>query len=104
VDVLKLAKPFVDDLASEQPNVDFVRAIVGLASALRLGVVAEGIETAEQMGWLRNLGCELGQGYYLSHPLPFEELEALLQQGGVGLARVDGGVPAQEQVLQLHAG
>jgi EAL domain-containing protein (putative c-di-GMP-specific phosphodiesterase class I) len=103
VDVLKIAKPFVDDLASEQPNVDFVRAIVGLASALRLGVVAEGIETAEQLRWLRSLGCELGQGYHLSHPLPFEEMEALLQQGGLGAAKVDAGVPPQEQVLHLRA-
>ncbi|MBV8528100.1 MAG: EAL domain-containing protein [Candidatus Dormibacteraeota bacterium] len=103
VDVLKIAKPFVDDLASEQPNVDFVRAIVGLASALRLGVVAEGIETAEQLRWLRTLGCELGQGYHLSHPLPFEEMEALLQQGGLGPVKVDAGAPPQEQVLQLRA-
>ncbi|HEX6539460.1 MAG TPA: EAL domain-containing protein [Candidatus Dormibacteraeota bacterium] len=101
VDVLKIAKPFVDDLASEEPNVDFVRAIVGLASALRLGVVAEGIESAEQVRWLRHLGCALGQGYHLSHPLPFEEMEALLQHGAIDRSRLDSEQP--EQVIKLHA-
>ncbi|MGH7745354.1 MAG: putative bifunctional diguanylate cyclase/phosphodiesterase [Candidatus Dormibacteria bacterium] len=103
VDVLKIAKPFVDDLAAEEPNVDFVRAIVGLASALRLGVVAEGIETAEQVRWLRSLGCTYGQGYHLSHPLPLEEMELLLQQGRVDAAHLDSTDDQQEQVIQLHA-
>ena len=102
VDVLKIAKPFVDDLASDEPNVDFVAAIVGLASALRLGLVAEGIESAEQVHWLRHLGCALGQGYHLSHPLPLEELEALLQQGAIEHSRLDPGA-SHEQVIQLHA-
>jgi diguanylate cyclase (GGDEF)-like protein len=103
VDVLKIAKPFVDDLASHEPNVDFVAAIVGLASALRLGLVAEGIESAQQVRWLRNLGCTLGQGYHLSHPLPLEEMESLLQRGAIDGRRL--GVQGDtEQVLQLHAG
>ena len=103
VDVLKIAKPFVDDLAAEQPNVDFVRAIVGLAAALRLGVVAEGIESREQLRWLCELGCEFGQGYHLSHPLPLEEMETLLQQGAPLAAGFLPPDEVGEQVIPLRA-
>ena len=104
VDVLKIAKPFVDDLAAEEPNSDFVSAIVGLASALRLGLVAEGVETPGQVQHLRALGCSLGQGYHLCHPVAFDEMEALLQRGGIDRARLDPEAALLEQVIPLRAG
>ena len=81
VDVLKIDKAFVDDIVggTEQPAV--ARAIIGLSDALHLTTVAEGIETAGQLGLLRALGCELGQGYYFSPPLRASDFEALLQRG-----------------------
>ena len=103
VDVLKIAKPFVDDLAAEHPNADFVSAIVGLASALRLGLVAEGVETAGQVQQLRAMGCTLGQGYHLCHPIAFDEMLALLQRGGIDRSRLHPESELHDQVIQLRA-
>jgi EAL domain-containing protein (putative c-di-GMP-specific phosphodiesterase class I) len=69
IDILKIAKPFVDDLGTETSDSTFLEAILGLARALDLTVVVEGIETAEQAATLHRLGCGLGQGYYFARPL-----------------------------------
>jgi EAL domain-containing protein (putative c-di-GMP-specific phosphodiesterase class I) len=55
-----------------------VEAVLGLAKALGLRVTAEGIETADQLAWLRRLGCDHGQGYFFSRPLPAEAMEGLM--------------------------
>jgi diguanylate cyclase (GGDEF)-like protein len=103
VDTLKIAKPFVDDLGAEQGNGDFARAIVGLGAALRLNLIAEGIEQATQVSQLRELGCTLGQGFYLSHPVGVEEIEALLQGGGIDRSLLDAdGESRLEQVIPLR--
>jgi diguanylate cyclase (GGDEF)-like protein len=86
VDILKIAKPFVDDLHNEEDEGDFARAIVGIGSALRLTMIAEGIETTEQLITLRDLGCHLGQGYHLSYPVTDDAIERMLAAGGVDLA------------------
>ncbi|KAB1990923.1 EAL domain-containing protein, partial [Haemophilus parainfluenzae] len=72
LDVLKIDKSFIDHLEEAQPlTEDFtiVNAIINLAANLNLEVVAEGIETAEQMIYLRQHRCLYGQGYYFSRPL-----------------------------------
>jgi diguanylate cyclase (GGDEF)-like protein len=69
IDILKIAKPFVDDLGTETSDSTFLEAIIGLARALELTVVVEGIETAEQAATLHRLGCPLGQGYHFARPL-----------------------------------
>jgi diguanylate cyclase (GGDEF)-like protein len=81
VDVLKIDRAFVDDIADGTEQSAVARAIIGLSDALHLTTVAEGIETAGQLRLLRVLGCELGQGYYFSPPLPAKAFEALLQRG-----------------------
>ncbi len=86
VDILKIAKPFVDDLHNSEDEGDFARAIVGIGKALRLTMIAEGIETTEQLITLRDLGCHLGQGYHLSHPVTGEAIDRMLAAGGVDLA------------------
>ena len=68
LDSLKIAKPFVDALAGDGPKPSFVRTIVELARTLELEVIAEGIETVEQLDALRDIGAELGQGYLLGRP------------------------------------
>ena len=78
IDLLKIDRAFVDGLGHEPGDTAIVRAIIGLARALGLAVVAEGIETAEQLGLLRDLGCDYGQGYYLARPLPSVEARAFL--------------------------
>jgi EAL domain-containing protein (putative c-di-GMP-specific phosphodiesterase class I) len=59
-------------------NGEIVRTVIALAKTLRLSVVAEGIETIHQLHQLRILGCEFGQGYLFSRPVPVEEAERLI--------------------------
>jgi EAL domain-containing protein (putative c-di-GMP-specific phosphodiesterase class I) len=64
IDVLKIDKSFMDKLLDGNADPVLVKAIVDLGTNLRLGVVAEGIETFGQMTQLKGLGCDLGQGFY----------------------------------------
>jgi EAL domain-containing protein (putative c-di-GMP-specific phosphodiesterase class I) len=81
IDVLKIDKSFVDDLGQRSDASALVRTIIELAQSLRLGVVAEGIETAEQLAELRRAGCGSGQGYLFAKPLVREDIEDLLRSG-----------------------
>ena len=75
LDILKIAKPFVDGVTGRREERSFVRLIVELASTLGLEVVAEGIESADQLEALHEMGCELGQGFHLSPPLSTSSIE-----------------------------
>jgi diguanylate cyclase (GGDEF)-like protein len=79
VDVLKVAKPFVDGVLDDR-DAALVRTVVSLADSLQLATVAEGIEHAEQRQRLVELGCTLGQGYLFARPLPVETLEPVLRE------------------------
>ena len=68
IDLLKLAKPFVDRLHADSSDANLAHAILRLADSLRLDVVAEGIEHADQASTLRALGCAFGQGYHFAWP------------------------------------
>jgi diguanylate cyclase (GGDEF)-like protein/PAS domain S-box-containing protein len=78
MDMVKIDKSFVDGLGEKPEDTAIVKAVISLARALGLRTVAEGIETTEQLERLRDLGCELGQGYYFSGALPAYEANALL--------------------------
>ena len=81
LDTLKVDRAFVMNLPDDRDAVAIVGAIVGMAQQLNLHIVAEGIETSDQVGFLHQLGCHVGQGYLFSKPVPAEEFEAILQQG-----------------------
>ena len=68
LDTIKIDRSFVTDLDVQDPNVGIVRAVVSLAHGLGITVVAEGIETDEQARRLRELGCDMGQGFAWAHP------------------------------------
>jgi EAL domain-containing protein (putative c-di-GMP-specific phosphodiesterase class I) len=81
IDTVKIDKSFVQKLDAQNTE-PFSRAlvetIVGLAKHLDLEVVAEGVETAEQVEMLKQLGCNIGQGYYFSKPIPPNDLERFI--------------------------
>jgi diguanylate cyclase (GGDEF)-like protein len=80
VDLLKLAKPFVDGIAGDDEETALVCTILDLGANLGLGVVAEGIEHAEQAAVLAALGCTLGQGFHFARPLSADAATALLAE------------------------
>lgn len=73
-DILKIDKSFIDDLPDDPGNRAIVQAIVSMSHAVGMKVVAEGVETKEQVEYLMSVGCDLIQGYYYSKPLQLDEL------------------------------
>jgi predicted signal transduction protein with EAL and GGDEF domain len=79
VDSLKIDRSFVKDLEAEgRDSTTLVRGIIALAHSLQLEVVAEGVETEEQLTLLRGMGCDINQGFLLHKPMPEEQVERLL--------------------------
>ena len=72
IDIVKIDRSFVDKVDSDPDSL--VPTIVRMAQSLRLTAVAEGVETGDQLDRLRDLGCDLAQGYHLARPQPFEEV------------------------------
>ncbi|MFH1034895.1 MAG: EAL domain-containing protein [Pseudomonadota bacterium] len=81
IDVLKIDRSFVRDIPDNSEANAIAEAVVSLARSLRLQVVAEGVETHAQLGFLRGLGCDYLQGYLFSRPLSTDDFGALLQEG-----------------------
>jgi diguanylate cyclase (GGDEF)-like protein len=81
VDTLKLDRSLIEEIGRDRGDTAIVRAVIAFAKTLNLQVIAEGIETSEQLVQLRALGCDLGQGYYFSRPLPGDAAEALFDTG-----------------------
>ncbi|TGE32931.1 GGDEF domain-containing phosphodiesterase [Desulfosporosinus sp. Sb-LF] len=79
LDVLKIDKTFIDNFEQGDTEKEITRTIVSLAHILRLDVVAEGVETLDQFGYLREIGCNKVQGYYVSRPIPADEIGPFLQ-------------------------
>jgi EAL domain-containing protein (putative c-di-GMP-specific phosphodiesterase class I) len=75
IDKLKIDRSFIRDISSDMDDAAIVRATIGLAHNLRLRVVAEGVETEDQLQFLRSLGCDEYQGYYKSKPLNAGDFE-----------------------------
>lgn len=79
-DTLKIDRSFVYSVGENGENSEILQTIISLAKNLKMRVIAEGIETENQLRLLRNLGCDYGQGFLMSKPLPKEQMEALLYQ------------------------
>ena len=79
IDVLKLDMGFIRSAFSKGGNTRMIRVIVDIAQALKVPMIAEGVETKEQMLALRELGCDIVQGYYFSRPVPADEFETFLK-------------------------
>lgn len=80
IDRLKIDQSFVRDMTADSNDVAIVEAILGMSRTLGLQIIAEGVETEAQLSILQQLGCEAGQGYLFSRPLPPPELALWLQR------------------------
>jgi diguanylate cyclase (GGDEF)-like protein/PAS domain S-box-containing protein len=78
IDTLKIDQSFVRDLTTDADDASIVRAVIGMGESLRMLVVAEGVETREQLAFLREHACPEGQGFYFSHPVVAGEFSQLL--------------------------
>jgi diguanylate cyclase (GGDEF)-like protein len=78
LDVLKIDKSFVFDLPENSEACTMAKAIVGLAENLKMHSLAEGVESAAQLTFLKALGCEFAQGYFISKPMPASEVPEFL--------------------------
>jgi diguanylate cyclase len=93
VDTMKIPKQFIDEVTGSREHHALARAVIELGSALDLKVIAEGIETPEQIAALRAFGCDLGQGFYYGMPT-----DAELALRRVDLLRENPGRPALRAV------
>ena len=86
INELKIDQSFVRNVLQDTENAAIVRAIISLAQSLKLGVIAEGVETAAQVDFLKHAGCNVMQGYYFSKPLDSGAMTKLLhaRHGGGG--------------------
>ncbi|BAU64009.1 response regulator receiver modulated diguanylate cyclase/phosphodiesterase [Stanieria sp. NIES-3757] len=80
VDSIKIDRSFVKNISDNQQNVEIIKAITSIGHTLSMTIIAEGIETEQQLAYLRELGCELGQGYLFAKPLNSEQATAILKR------------------------
>lgn len=83
-DYIKIDRSFITDIPHDAKQCNLTSAIIGLAKSMSFKVVAEGVETKEQLDFLAAQGCDLVQGYYFAPALPKNELEALLERAEKG--------------------
>jgi EAL domain-containing protein (putative c-di-GMP-specific phosphodiesterase class I) len=79
LDTLKIDRSFISSVGSEGEGMEIAKTIMPMAKNLRLDVIAEGVETMEQVDLLRKLHCKYAQGFYFSKPLAADEVAALLE-------------------------
>lgn len=81
INTLKIDQSFVKQMTSKPDDAAIVSAVISMAKSLKLSVIAEGVETAEQYAFLRTKQCDEGQGYYFGRPMTADALAGLLQTG-----------------------
>ena len=96
IDALKIDRGFVEDLPDKFEDAAIVNSVIQLANGLGLRVVAEGVETREQLEFLRDSGCREVQGFFLSYPVPADDIKALIVGGQAFL-------PAPQRVMSTTA-
>ena len=101
---IKIDRSFVANLSTHQDDAAIVKAIISMAHSLRILTLAEGVETAEQLAFLKNHQCDAMQGFYFSKPLPAEEVTAeLFARGLYDLDEGEEGDEGQARSLPVSA-
>jgi diguanylate cyclase (GGDEF)-like protein len=95
LDALKIDRAFIRDVTENPDDVSIVVAIISLGRSLRLKVIAEGVETQEQLEFLRRHGCDEAQGYYIARPMDTDSVSRLLGVSVEGLSGRPVGVRAE---------
>ena len=96
IDTLKIDRIFVNDIGVDIQGESIIKAIIGMAHSLNLKIIAEGVETGEQLSFLQKHGCFIIQGYFYSKPIPLDEL-LILQETGFPAANDDiGPLPSSD--------
>ncbi len=98
LDKLKIDRSFIREVAASRDDAEIVRAIISLAHSLHLKVIAEGVETSDQLTFLRGLGCDQYQGFHCSPPVPADEFERLLRNSPSALV-YDGHAPSTDDTI-----
>jgi diguanylate cyclase (GGDEF)-like protein len=101
LDILKIDKLFVDHVAEDPRRTAFAQAIIRMGKTLGLGLIAEGVETAEQAERLQSLGCRFAQGFYFSRPVAAVEIQRMLHTSHA--MRVAGGRWAEAEAPDRRA-
>ncbi len=108
IDVLKIDKSFVDKIHNSREGAAMARAIISMSETLHLETIAEGIESKEQIATLQVLGCEMGQGYLIAHPLKVAEMGDFLRDAtgadeAVMVEPSDGPSPEMRKSVKIPA-
>ena len=104
VDALKIDRSFVKDLREGSDEAAICAAIIAMARELKLNVIAEGVETTEQLDFLRKHRCDQAQGYLLSRPIPVAELERRLRALPDGSGLFETSVIEQDETAPRRVG
>jgi EAL domain-containing protein (putative c-di-GMP-specific phosphodiesterase class I) len=87
VDTLKLDQSFVQEITADADDGIIVKAVIGMGKSLKHRIIAEGVETREQLAFLQDHGCDEGQGYYFSRPVVAQQFAKLLETGILATVR-----------------
>lgn len=105
IDILKLDMKFIQSETAKPVSQGILKFIINLARWMNLSVVAEGVETKEQLKRLEEIGCDFVQGYYFAKPMPCEQFEKLLADNSVSsLFEEEGDLSGSEQEKKIHMG
>jgi EAL domain-containing protein (putative c-di-GMP-specific phosphodiesterase class I) len=83
ITVMKIDKSFIQDITASSDAKAIIKAIIAMAKSLQIKVVAEGVETEEQLTFLQSHHCDEIQGYFYSYPVPDKEFTELLKKGSL---------------------
>ena len=90
IDTLKIDGSFLFNVTADDDNASIVEAVINMGRSLRMRVVAEGVETPDQLTFLRAHGCPEGQGFLLSRPVAARQMARLLEADSTGGSRASG--------------